>query len=301
MKTAEKLENKLQLSRKNFPGYLAGVVKSAKQLSGYREPVKSNEPVFTGRFQKEGYTIEKYFVKGEGDYVIPYLLMKPENSNHKALIYLHPSDKSAEALPGGEMEWFVKNGFTVLAPDLLGVGEMSPENTSIRVYLRIWYASMLIGRSILGVQAGDVVSLTNLLKKSQGIDEVYGLARKEMTPVLLHAAAFDPSITRIALIEPYSSYRSVAMNRLYDPKFINSLVPGALEFYDLPDLAVSLAPRQLMIVGGLDGAGNSGGDSINKDFEVVKNGYRYRHANDALIISEEPAKEHEDIYRAWIK
>jgi hypothetical protein len=55
-----------------------------------------------------------------------------------------------------------------------------------------------------------------------------------------------------------------------------------------------------MIVGSLDGAGNSGGDSINKDLEVVKNGYRYRHANDALI-SEEPAKEHEDIYRAWIK
>jgi hypothetical protein len=276
-------------------------LKSAKQLSGYKEPVKSNGPVFTGRFQKDGYAIEKYFVKGEGDYVIPYLLMKPENPNHKALIYLHPSGKSAEVMPGGEMEWFVKNGFTVLAPDLLGVGEMGPENTSIRIYLRTWYASMLIGRSILGLQAGDVVRLTNLLKKSPGIDEVYGLARKEMAPVLLHAAAFDPSITRVALIEPYSSYRSVAMNRLYDPKFINSLVPAALEFYDLPDLAASLAPRQLMIVGSLDGAGNSGNDNINKDLEVVKNGYRYRNANDALIISEEPAKEPEDIYKAWIK
>jgi hypothetical protein len=199
------------------------------------------------------------------------------------------------------MEWFVKNGFTVLAPDLLGMGEMSPENTSIRVYLRTWYASMLIGRSILGVQAGDVVRLTNLLKKSPGIDEVYGMARKEMSPVLLHAAAFDPSISSIALIEPYSSYRSVAMNRLYDPKFINSLVPGALEFYDLPDLAASLAPRKLMIAGSLDGAGNSGNDNINKDLEVVKNGYRHRNAKDALIISEEPAKEPEDIYKAWIK
>jgi dienelactone hydrolase len=300
-KTAEKLENRLESSRKNFPGYLAGVVESAKQLSGYKEPVKSNEPVFTGRFQKDGYAIEKYFVKGEGDYVIPYLLMKPENPNHKALIYLHPSGKSAEALPGGEMEWFVKNGFTVLAPDLLGVGEMSPENTSIRVYLRTWYASMLIGRSILAVQAGDVIRLTSLLKKTQGIDEVYGFARKEMAPVLLHAAAFNPSITRIALIEPYSSYRSVATNRLYDPKFINSLVPGALKLYDLPDLAASLAPRKLIIAGSLDGAGNSGDGTINKDLEVVKNGYRHRNAKDALIISEETAKEPEGIYKAWIK
>ena len=300
-KAAENLENKLQSSRKNFPGYLTGILSSAKRLSGYKEPVKSNEPVFTGRFQKDGYVIEKYFVKGEGDYPIPYLLMKPANPNHKALLYLNPSGKSAEALNGGEMEWFVKNGFTVLAPDLLGIGEMGPENTSIRIYLRTWYASMLIGRSILGVQAGDVVRLTNLLKKSQGINEVYGLARKELAPVLLHAAAFDPAISRIALIEPYSSYNSVAINRLYDPKFINSLVPGALKSYDLPDLAASLAPRKLIMIETTDGAGNSEYNSTNKDLQVVKDAYRYRKAEDALTISGNAAKKMEDIYKAWIK
>ena len=85
-----------------------------------------NEPVFTGRIQREGYVIEKYFVKGEGDYIIPYLLMLPAKPTDKALIYLHPSGKSAEASVGGEMEWFVRNGFTVLAPDLIGIGEMGP-------------------------------------------------------------------------------------------------------------------------------------------------------------------------------
>ncbi|MEO8962729.1 MAG: xylan esterase, partial [Ginsengibacter sp.] len=190
---------------------------------------------------------------------------------------------------------------TVLAPDLLGVGEMVPENASIRIYLRTWYASMLIGRSILGVQAGDVVRLTNLLKKNLGINEVYGLARKELAPVLLHAAAFDPTISRIALIEPYSSYNSVAMSRLYDPKFINSLVSGAVKFYDLPDLAASLAPRKLIMIKTTDGSGNIDPDNVNKDLKVIKDGYHYRHADDALTISGKPAKEMEDIYRAWIK
>ena len=73
------------------------VLISAKKLSGYQEPSVINEPVFTGRIQREGYVIEKYFVKGEGDYVIPYLLMLPAKPNNKALIYLHPSGKSAEA------------------------------------------------------------------------------------------------------------------------------------------------------------------------------------------------------------
>jgi len=89
-------------------------------------PDTVQDPVFTGRFQRETYVVEKYFVKGEGNYVIPFLLMIPDRPNNKALIYLHPSGKSAEAAEGGEIEWFVKNGFTVLAPDLIGTGKSNP-------------------------------------------------------------------------------------------------------------------------------------------------------------------------------
>ena len=83
-----------------------------------------------------------------------------------------------------------------------------------------------------------------LLKKRAGISEIYGLARKEMAPVLLHAAAFDPDITRIALIEPYSSYQSIVMNHFYDAGFIHNTVPGALRAYDLPDLAASSCSKE---------------------------------------------------------
>lgn len=109
----------------------------------------------------------------------------------------------------------------------------------------LWYCSMHIGRSIVGIRAGDVVRLARLLKKGTAISEVYGIARKEMAPVLLHASAFDHDISRIALIEPYSSYRSIVMNRFYISAFIPSTVPGAIQAYDLPDLAANLAPRML--------------------------------------------------------
>jgi hypothetical protein len=49
--------------------------------------------------------------------------------------------------------------------------------------------------------AADVVRLTFLLRKRDGINEVYGVARKEMAPALLYAAAFDPDIERVALID----------------------------------------------------------------------------------------------------
>ncbi len=191
---AEKLAEKLQSSRINSESFITDAVNAAKKLSGYHEPADSDEPVFSGRYRKNGYVIEKYFVKGEGNYIIPYLLMIPSDPSSKALIYLHPSGKSAEASEGGEMEWFVKHGFTVLAPDIVGVGEMGPGVFQGDAYIEggshnLWYASMLIGRSIAGIRASDVVKLAHLLRKRE-INEIYAVARKEMAPVIIVCSGF---------------------------------------------------------------------------------------------------------------
>jgi hypothetical protein len=80
---------------------------------------------------------------------------------------------------------------------------------------------------------------------------------------LLHAAAFEPSIGRVALFGPLISYRSVAMNRFYKIGLIEREgggywhpyeiefpwgVSGALTAYDLPDLIGCLAPRKVAIL-----------------------------------------------------
>ena len=145
----------MQASRSDFTRHLTGVLISAKRLSGYQEPSVISEPVFTGRIQREGYVIEKYFVKGEGDYIIPYLLMIPAKPNNKAMIYLHPSGKAAEVSVGGEM----------------GPGDFKGDSFIDGNSYNIWYASILMGRSIVGIRAGDVVRLTRLWEKVRGISE----------------------------------------------------------------------------------------------------------------------------------
>ncbi|MBK7713650.1 MAG: acetylxylan esterase [Bacteroidales bacterium] len=121
-KEAEKLELNLKAARSASERQDQDILTAAKKLSGYHEPAVNDNPVFSGRYQKEGYCIEKYFVKGEGNYIIPYLLMKPSGGSSKAVIILHPGGKAAVAAEGGEMEWFVRQGFTVLAPDIVGAG-----------------------------------------------------------------------------------------------------------------------------------------------------------------------------------
>lgn len=281
-KDATKRMEKLGELRRDFPGHFSERLESAKKLSGYDEPTESTTPVFIGRIQRDGYTVEKYFVKGEGDYVIPYLLMQPQKPSPDALIYLNPEGKSAASERDGEMEWFVKQGFTVLAPDIIGTGEMGPgifkgDSYIDSISYNLWFASMLIGRSITGIQAGDIVRLVNLLKHQNNIDEVYGLARRELSPALLHAAAFNDDIKRVALIEPYSSYRSMVMEESYAANFLHSAVAGAIGIYDLPDLAGSLAPRKLLIWGVTDGAGyRDDVADIHTDMSVINAAYQSR-------------------------
>ena len=233
--------------------------------------------------------------------------MRPENPVNKALIYLHPSGKSTEASEGGEIEWFVKNGFTVLAPDLIGTGETGPGNFTgdaiiLGVSNNMWFTSVITGKSIAGIRAADIIRLRMLLGRIEGVEEIYGFARKEMTSVLLYAAAFDQKISRIALIEPYSSYRSIVMNRFYNPGFVHNLVAGALTEYDLPDLAATLVPRKLMMAGTSDGNGNkTDKENIERDLSVIRNSYKAENAGNQFIIIPDPEDNHYDILKDWMK
>jgi hypothetical protein len=167
----------------------------------------------------------------------------------------------------------------------------------------LWYASMLIGRSIVGIRASDAVKLTRLLEKACNVSEIYAVSRKEMAPVILHAAAFDKSIAGIALIEPFSSYMSIVKNHYYISAFIPGVVPGALKEYDLPDVEASLAPRKLLIAGVTDGYGKTTDtEGINEDLAVVKHEYKRKSAERNLTILSLPAYDSPDaVFSDWIK
>jgi hypothetical protein len=165
----------------------------------------------------------------------------------------------------------------------------------------VWFLSMLIGRSITGIQAADIVKLTSILKKETS--EIYAIAKGELSPVLLHAAAFDTTIKKVALIQPCSSYRSLVTNLHYSAAYIHSAVPAALTAYDLPDLAASLAPKKLLITDVRDGAGNKTDSAIiNKDLSIIKEAYHHKNANESLeIYTGDTSKKREDLYKVWIK
>lgn len=167
----------------------------------------------------------------------------------------------------------------------------------------IWFTAMLIGRSITGIHASDINKLANIMSNKQGINEIYGIAHKELSPSLLHAAALNPDISRLAFIEPYSSYSLIATNEFYNPEFVHSLVPGALLEYDLPDLLAYLAPRNLLMVDITDEKGTIMDEmSIDRELHIVKKSYQNSIAPGGLVIrSGISCEKRFDLLLEWLK
>lgn len=269
-KEAGQLLERLNNSRKEGKVHLDRVLTAAKTLSGYQEPETGEDPVFRGRYRRDGYSVEMYALKGEGRCVIPLLLFVPDGAlKLPSMVWLHPQGKAVDARPGGRMEQLVKKGYVVAAPDLSGTGEV--ENSSYGAD----YLSFMIGRSITGIQSGDAARVVRFLEARNEVDNnrIEGVAFGEMGPVLLHAAAFTRKFSGITLMGSLVSYGSVAMERLYDARFVNQFVAGALAAYDLPDLAASLAPANLRLINPMAGNGKMT-DSDDHDLRYLVSVYQ---------------------------
>ncbi len=311
-KEAQNYLDKLVLSRENFENHLKNIVISAKKLSGYQAPTKIDEAIFTGRFRRNGYVIEKYLIRGEGDYPIPFLLFQPDQPEGAPIIYLDPKGKSEQAFMGGEIEFLVKKGHPVLAPDLAGIGEMGP-NLSLwgdfdsnlgSISFKHWFGPVQIGRSVVGIHAGDIQRLVLYLKQRADMDtkEILALAKGNSCPALLHVAAFENDFSRIALIAPLISYRSVAMNQYYHADALPPFVAGALTAYDLPDLEAALAPNKLLLVDLKNQLGNPASDKmVDEDLNVVKSAFSQAKAEQNLkLLTIQPEQDIKEIYASWL-
>jgi cephalosporin-C deacetylase-like acetyl esterase len=305
---------KLGRSRSKISSYKSEVITSAKKLSGYRAPTSSGSAVFTGRWQRDGYAVEMYYIQGEGDYVIPFLVFVPSaGASHPAVVYLHSQGKAADAASGGPIETIVKQGYLVLAPDLLGLGEVGPGQFRGDSYnfkmgwapYNLWFAAIQIDRSLTGIRAADVIRTVNYLRTRNDADlrDLAAVSRGLIGAALLHAAAFDESIKRVALVDPLLSWSSIVLNEYYSPAYVPHAVAGSMGWYDLPDLAAVLAPRKLLMVGIVDQLGRpAGATSIETELSVVRAAYSAGPARTAFTIQPAgQANEIGDLLAAWLK
>jgi dienelactone hydrolase len=299
--TADLIAN-LKECRKNIDVHLDNVKAKAKELSGYETPCDKNDLVFRGRYQRDGYAVELYAHCGEGEYVIPILLMVPDGERkHPAIVYVHPAGKVRDALPGGKIEKIVKQGFVVAATDVIGIGETKG---NYKYPGRPSYGAVLTGRSMVGIHAGDIVRVVNMLKNRDDVNaqKIGAVAFDELCPALLHAAAFEPSISKTVLIAAPISYNEIVNHRLYNYSITFQWgVAGALTVYDLPDLVGCLAPGKVLFADLKDCLKQSASKQlINKELEFPRHVYSKKKVANNLKVVNWTAEKHINEIIDWL-
>ena len=111
----------------------------------------------------------------------------------------------------------------------------------------------------------------------------------------------DGRIRKAVLEGILSSYDSVVENKIHR-QVLESVVPGALKFYDLPDLVATLAPREVSIVSGTDPLGHElPADTVRKEYGRAVEAYKQMGMEGAIHIRDRsPGEQTNTIYPEFI-
>jgi hypothetical protein len=162
----------------------------------------------------------------------------------------------------------------------------------------------LVGKPLVGMRALDISRGVDLLVGRAEVDKekIYGFGKEAGAVPLLYAAIFDERLKKLALEDVLISYRSIVANRIHRQIFEN-VVPGALRFYDFPDLVAILAPRPTWIVNAVDPLGHRIGTAeVKRQYDSSLAAFRLAEAESSIRISERSA--HRPLaafYGEWLK
>lgn len=244
------------------------VIAGAIEISGFEYPESLGQAVFSGRTQQSGYNLETYLVPGSGNYQLPVGWYIPLNGQKKEVVMIFDQQGMEHAADStGLTHQLVEQGYSVIVADLPGIGSLGPgylkgdayvDNTSFNQ----WFAGIMTAKSIVALRAEDIIRLVKFIQlHSESEITVSGISTGPLGSDLLHAAAFEDGIASTVLIGSFLSYAEIASAPEYQASFITSVVAGAVNEYDLPDLMAVLSPRKLFLVNPLKPTGEEYGSN----------------------------------------
>jgi hypothetical protein len=271
------------------------LLKKIQEISGFDSTRTILSVVFTGTILQPTYKIEKYFIQGKDfEYPIPFVIIKPLTDNkQKTLLYVSASGKEELLQKPQDIEKYISMGYTIVAPDMIGTGEL--KNTSftgdsnLGISYNILFSANLAGSSLAGIQASDLDILFKALKsrKDLDLDNVTSIVKNEACSSYLHFAVFNRNIKKTILINPLISYEDIVFTRKYDQRHIWTSVPGTLPVYDIPFLESLLAPKELIIIDPVNAKNEiAPAEVIKKQTSLLPESYQLLRAPDQIRIAQ---------------
>jgi pimeloyl-ACP methyl ester carboxylesterase len=211
----------------------------------------------------------------------------PEKGNGRTIVFVNGGSWRTEAGPDGAIGRLLKDGCTVIAADLRGMGELAPtKQTAKPSYFggdfKEAFLALHLNRPLLGQRAHDLLCVVDQYATDKNKMEV--IAVGSAGPIALHAAALDSRIAKLTLEKSLISWQNVVETPINYNQLTN-VVPGALRLYDLPVLAAMIAPRPLTIRDAVDAKGQPAArDELISSYRACRERYGQLNAGKDFVL-----------------
>jgi len=248
-----RLANRLETKRRHFwASNPAKALAKVRKLIGLPENLPQPRVERGGQDQTNWARIDKFTLQRTGDMPVPALLFRPPgNTSHALDVVVYADDRGMRnaAHANGPIRKLVNKSTAVFAVDLRGLGETRDQGSNTKYHShshRVGNVATHIGQPLLGQRVRDLLSVVDYLNQvgSERVRSIRVIGVGSAGPVALHAAALDARISKVELRNPaMNSWVDDAVAQPLRREIVDHVVPGALAWYDLPDLARQLGAR----------------------------------------------------------
>ncbi|MDA1050228.1 MAG: acetylxylan esterase [Planctomycetota bacterium] len=219
------------------------MVENIRERAGVRRKEALKPPKFkdAGRIQRDEYHIDRLILRTDSGVPLPGLTFHPQSPQDDAYLYLHDDGKLGDSEPDGPIEQLVGDGYAVVSIDLRGQGETaSGKRDELLTDWKTYYLAYLLGKPLLGLRVEDALAAGHFVAYYQKPEDkprrVHLVGVGQAGIVAIHAAALRPELfASVTLRNTPRDWSSVVKQSLPQGQ-LDSVIHGALEVYDLPDL-----------------------------------------------------------------
>lgn len=236
-----------------------------ERLLGVERPPVSPRAVTLSKASFRGTRIEVLEFPAAPQVWAPAWLFHPKKTDPSKplVILLEPAGRS-QWHEGELYDRLAAEGCVVCAPDLRGIGDLTPEfSRGAARHSRPhnsdehWaWSALILGRPLAGQRVTDILAIAGGLRARPDLAgrRLLIAARSFLTVPALLAAALEPAIDGLYLAGGLVSFESVVQTENYSHPMGN-FIPNLLKHTDLPAIAASLAPRRVVLAGATDATG----------------------------------------------
>ncbi len=225
---------------------------------------------------RDGYSLEKHYLRAEPGMEIPFYLLLPESASSTSPVPLvltphghgrrgkevyvgnYENDEEREHSESGDRDialQAVEAGYAVIAPDVRGFWEMARQEEMAAgkgsSCDELQRRSLMLGRSLIGERVFDMGRLMDYAATRPEIDStrIAITGNSGGGTVSLFTAALDE---RISVAVPGSYFCSFEASILSVHHCMCNIVPGIARLVEMSDIAGLIAPRPVLFVNGIE-------------------------------------------------